>query len=134
MFIFAPIISKFGGKKPFYKLLKDLSLFYQIFYFSSPIWPPNGVQGGQMGVKSHFCSNLHQIWWEEALFLFINGSFISFSILLLWAPYLTPRRGQGESNGGQDIFAPFFALQPWNERFLWISTCMQKKCMNWQLL
>ena len=34
-----------------------------------------GSKGGQMGVKSQFCSNLHQIWWEGASLQAIKESF-----------------------------------------------------------
>ena len=66
--IFAPMLPKFSGKKPFCKAFKDLSLVFRFSYFKLPIGPLVGVGGwgGQLGVKRHFRSNLHQIWWEEA--------------------------------------------------------------------
>jgi len=44
--VWALIITKFGGKEGFCKLLKYLSLHLQFFDFESPVWPPEEVKWG----------------------------------------------------------------------------------------
>ena len=62
-----------------------------------------------MGVKSQFCSNLHQIWWEGASLQAIKESF---NFLTLSSPFDPPRRVQGRSMGVKplkfnDVFSSF---------------------------
>ena len=71
---------------------------------------------GQNRFKHYLSSNLHQIWWEGVFLKVIKGSSIRFSSFWLLVLHLTPRRGQGGSNGGQKgvkwglkvNFAPIF--------------------------
>ena len=55
-----------------------LSIFLQ---WCPPLTPRRG-RGGQMEVKSQFCSNFHQIWWKEAFLQVIQGSLSKTLILI----------------------------------------------------
>ena len=94
-----PIFTKFGGKEPFCKLLIDPLLDFWFSYFEPPIWPPEGSNGGPMGVKSQCSSDSHHIGREGAFLQVIKESFMIFLIFLLWVPHLTPWRGQGGRMG-----------------------------------
>ena len=55
--------------------------FVHFFTMMSPFDPQKG-SGGQMEVKSQFCSNFHQIWWKEAFLQVIQGSLSKTLILI----------------------------------------------------
>ena len=80
---FAPIFTKFGGKEPLCKLLKNLSIFW---LWAPPFDPPRRVQGRHVGVKPYLVSDLHQIWCEVTFLQVIKGAFIFW----LWFPLMTP--------------------------------------------
>ena len=48
---FVAIFTKFGGKKPFCKLLKDLSSGFAFFYIELPVRPLGGAKGVKWGSK-----------------------------------------------------------------------------------
>jgi hypothetical protein len=96
--IWALIFTKFGGKERFCKLLNNLSLDLQFFYFESPVWPPEGVKWGsnliwaliftKFGGEECFCKLLKALTLDLQFFDFESP---------IWPPF-DPQKG---SNGGQ---------------------------------
>ena len=119
--LFAPIFTKFGGKKPFCMLLKDLFLLFEQFTLGPHLTPKRGwggSNGGQMGVKSHFCPNLHQIWWEDAILPFIERSFFIFYIFFFWPPIWPPKGVKGGQMGVKSHFCSNLHQIWWEDAIL----------------
>ena len=87
-----------------------------------PHLTPRRGQGGQMEVKSQFCSNLHQIWWEEAFLQVIEGSLSKTMILIRFFCIIHP---------SPSIRLEFYYKRPINLVFLLLKLWLVNNAFSW---
>ena len=84
---FVAIFTKFGGKKPFCKLLKDLSSGFAFFYIELPVRPLGGAKGVKWGSKVTFAPIFTKFGGKEPFCKLLKDLSSNFDCFNLSSPF-----------------------------------------------